>query len=361
MTQRLARAASGRLHVLAVEPPGHFTTRIAVEHEVTRRGWVLAHTPAEADVLLVLGSPGPELRAAADRLHDAMPGPRARVDAPTAAAITDALEEASRLVADDSAQRADAHNRSPEPADHGDMDHGDMDHGDMDMAPGGIPLAGGGEDRDGLEMDELHLALGPVLHLWPPGLVLTCTLHGDVVVDATSDWVGEPAVEAATSSGQVPSSALCAASWLDAAATVLTLGGSPARAAAVRSARDACLEEDPTTSARLSRERRRIERSVLLRWSLHGVATVDDLTGQASLPFVGDAFTRLVASLDAAGAELAGDEVLTPEPAVLVDRLPAVVRGRELGEVRLLVAGLAPAFGPVAGRWASAHTTREAG
>ncbi len=241
------------------------------------------------------------------------------------------------------------------------MDHGDMDHGDMDMAPRGIPLAAGGEDRDGLEMDELHLPLGPALRLWPPGLVLTCTLHGDVVVDATSEWVGEPAVGAGATAGQVPSSALCAASWLDAAAAVLTLGGSPARAAAVRSVRDACLDEDVTTSSLLSQERRRIDRSALLRWSLRRVAAVADLTGQASAPFAGDAFTRLVASLDAAAAELAGQEVLTPEPAVLVDRLPAVVRGRELGEVRLLVAGLAPAFGPAASRWSSAHTTREAG
>src|SRR5699024_5964325 len=57
-------------------------------------------------------------------------------------------------------------------------------HGGMDMAPGGIPLAQGGEDRDGLEMDVLHLALGPVLPFWPAGLVLRCSLQGDVVVDA---------------------------------------------------------------------------------------------------------------------------------------------------------------------------------
>lgn len=351
--------ASARLHVLVVEPPGQLAARIGVERAVASRGWVLADTPAEADVLLALGSPGPELRAAADRLHEAMPGPRGRVDAPTVAAIPDALEEAKRLIADDTAQRADAREHTSEPV--GDTDHDDMGHDDMDMAPGGIPLAGGGEDRDGLEMDELHLPLGPVLRLWPPGLVLTCTLHGDVVVGAASEWVGESAVGAGAAAEQVPSGALCAASWLDAAAGVLSLAGSPARAAAVRSVRDACLDQDPTTSSRMSRERHRIERSVLLRWSLRRVAELDDLTGQASPPFAGGAFTRLVASLDAAAAELAGREVLTPEPAVLVDRLPALVRGRELGEVRLLVAGLAPAFGPAASRWSSAHTTREAG
>src|SRR5699024_755889 len=57
-------------------------------------------------------------------------------------------------------------------------------HGGMDMAPGGIPLAQGGDDRHGLEMDVLHLALGPVLPFWPAGLVLRCSLQGDVVVGA---------------------------------------------------------------------------------------------------------------------------------------------------------------------------------
>ncbi len=53
------------------------------------------------------------------------------------------------------------------------------------MAPAGIPLAGGAQDRDGLEMDVLHVPLGPVLTHWPAGLVLRCRLHGDVVADAS--------------------------------------------------------------------------------------------------------------------------------------------------------------------------------
>src|SRR5699024_11402590 len=60
---------------------------------------------------------------------------------------------------------------------HGGMDHsghsGHGGHGGMDMAPEGISLAQGGQDRDGLEMDVLHLPLGPVLPFWPAGLVLT--------------------------------------------------------------------------------------------------------------------------------------------------------------------------------------------
>ena len=67
---------------------------------------------------------------------------------------------------------------------------GDMNM-DMDMSPSGIPLAEGGDDRDGLEMDVLHLPLGPVLPHWPAGVVLRCTLQGDVVVAAEASEVDE--------------------------------------------------------------------------------------------------------------------------------------------------------------------------
>ncbi len=60
----------------------------------------------------------------------------------------------------------------------------------MEMAPAGISLAGGAEDRDGLEMDVLHLPLGPVLPHWPAGLVVRCVLHGDVVAEVEVDHVG---------------------------------------------------------------------------------------------------------------------------------------------------------------------------
>ncbi len=117
LTSLLARLAGARLHVLLVEPPGHLPTRVAAERAVADRGWVLAATPAEADVLLLLGTPGPELRAAADRLHDAMPGPRARIDAATPAEIAGALDTAARMLSDGPAQRTDAQERSAAPTD----------------------------------------------------------------------------------------------------------------------------------------------------------------------------------------------------------------------------------------------------
>ena len=70
--------------------------------------------------------------------------------------------------------------------DHEGIDHGGIDHGGMDMArPGGSPLPReGDDDRDGLEMDVLHVPLGPVLPHWPAGLVVWCVLQGDVIVSA---------------------------------------------------------------------------------------------------------------------------------------------------------------------------------
>ncbi len=331
----VARLAVSRVHVLVVEPPGHFALRVAAERSVDRRGWVVADGPADADLLLVLGSPPVELRELADRLYESMPGPRARVDVTAADLVDAALDRGARQLADTAAQRADARNRAAEPGED-------------------VPLADGADDRDGLEMDVLHVPLGPVLRWWPAGLTLTCALHGDVVMDAEAAWTGPPAIDAAatTADGWVH-----AAAWLDAATAVLTLAGSPHRTTAVRRARDACLDRDPSAAGLVRTERRRVVHSPLLRWSLRSLAAVDGLTAEASPPFTGDAATRLAASLEAAADELDGREVRTPEPSVLVDRLPALVAGRDLGEVRVLVAGLSPALGPAAGRWATAHAS----
>src|SRR5699024_5890983 len=115
------------------------------------------------------------------------------------------------------------------------MDHGG--HGGMDMAPAGIPLATGGDDRDGLEMDVLHLPLGPVLPLWPAGLVLRCSLQGDVVVDAEAcvvDGAGQAAGwEAQTP--PVPASAV----QCDGVMALLELAGAEGAAGRARRARDA--------------------------------------------------------------------------------------------------------------------------
>ncbi|MEX5277843.1 hypothetical protein [Kocuria sp. CPCC 205261] len=396
----LARLAVRATRVLVVEVPGHWATRMEVEHQLLRRGWRPAWTPADADVLAVCGVPGPELSELVDRLWEQMPGPRVRADITSPGTVGSALDAAAALLLDTPHHRTDAQERAQEPEipedadhgghggmghggmDHGEMDHGEMDHGEMDhgghggmdhsghggmdhggmdhgemdhgghggmdhsghggmdMAPGGIALAGGGEDRDGLEMDVLHLPLGPVLPFWPAGLVLRCSLQGDVVVDAEAS-----VVDGAGAGGPGPGPAPAAVVWCDQVMALLALAGVEDAAACARRARDAllCGDEDAARAA-AERLHRTIRRSRLLRWSLRGVLPLDpsDLE-QHGLPrrCLGDAHDRLLARVERIRAEAGGAEPVPVEDAAVPWAvLPELVTGLELGSVRLAVASL---------------------
>ena len=172
----VARAAAGRAHVLVVEAPGAFRERVVLERALDALGWCLAGSVADADVLAVVGEPGPRLREVVERTWHQMSEPRARVDVTTEDGVAPALAEARDVLLDTDRQRAGARARPRQE----DSPPAEPD----DMSPDGIPLAEGAEDRDGLEMDVLHLPLGPVLAHWPAGVVLRVTLHGDVVADA---------------------------------------------------------------------------------------------------------------------------------------------------------------------------------
>ncbi len=354
LNELLSRYAVRRAHVLVVEVPGWWSLRVALERQVLGRGWALAESPADTDVLVVCGEPGAELGELVDRVWDQLPGPRVRLDLPDLEALDGALDAVAEQLADAASHREDARQRSAAPddgdmdhgdmdMDHGDMDHGDMDHGDMDMgmgdmAPHGIPLAGGGEDRDGLEMDVLHLPLGPVLRHWPAGLVLRCALQGDVVVEAQASVLdsGHDAAHAPA----VPAEAVAC----DHVSALLSLAGWPDGGASARRVRDALLDGAPREATRpaLERVRREVVRSRVLRWSLRGVGEIGAKTIAAHhLPesLAGDAHDRLVRMLDRAldGAPREPG----PEPAPLVGALPDLVAGLELAAVRLLVASLA--------------------
>ena len=391
----LARLAVRATRVLVVEVPGHWATRMEVEHQLLRRGWRPAWTPADADVLAVCGVPGPELSELVDRLWEQMPGPRVRADITSPGTVGSALDAAAALLLDTPHHRTDAQERAQEPEipedadhgghggmghggmDHGEMDHGEMDHGGhggmdhsghggmdhggmdhgemdhgghggmdhsghggMDMAPGGIALAGGGEDRDGLEMDVLHLPLGPVLPFWPAGLVLHCSLQGDVVVDAEAS-----VVDGAGAGGPGPGPAPAAVVWCDQVMALLALAGVEDAAACARRARDAllCGDEDAARDA-VERLDRTVRRSWLLRSSLRGVLLLDraglerhGLPGHCR----GDAHDRLLSRVERIRAEAGGTE---PTPAedggVPWAVVPDLVTGLELASVRLAVASL---------------------
>ncbi len=355
MSGRLARFAAGATRVLVVESPGDWMLRATVERAALERGWQLADSPADADLLAVCGRPGPDLGALVERVWDQLPGPRARLDVPDRDAITPAFEGAIRDLVDAERQVEDAQRRPSSPdlgdMDHGDMDHGDMDHGDMEMAPGGIPLAEGGPDRDGLEMDVLHLSLGPGLPHWPAGLVLRCSLQGDVVVAADArllDGGHGPAASAgaALASPDLVPGAQQLARQVDLVVDVLALLGWPAAASAARQVRDLLLaavadEEVATALARLTPLERRTRRSVVLRRSLRGIGTITpgDL-GRHGLPeaLLGDVRDRLLRAVSHVPREEAPPGADAARSILQV--IPDLVSGLDLAAARLVVASL---------------------
>lgn len=361
VTEALARYAARRAHVLVAEVTGHWLVRVAVERDVVRRGWRVAESPADADILAVCGEAGPEMAKLLARLWEQMPGPRVRVDIHDEGAVESTLTVAAAQLADPRAHRLDAGRRpaSPDPdsessgdnaMDHG--AHGEMDHGEMEMAPSGIPLADGGEDRDGLEMDVLHLRLGPVLPHWPAGLVLCCSLQGDVITDAEATQVDHHHVHARRSTE--PSLLhdpllLDAAYRCDNVANLLALAGWDDAAVAARKIRNSLLTDadPPKAAVALETLGRKVNGSRLLRWSLRGIRSLTDGDlRRHSLPahLRGDTRDRLASMLERACARMtdtteAGRDRPAP-PSVALGALPHLVTGLDLATARLVVASL---------------------
>lgn len=366
----LARCAAGRTHVLLAEAPGDWTLRALVERRMLSLGWCPALSPADADVLAVCGiGGGPEFAGNVDLIWDQMPGPRARIEVGDAEAVDSALNRAATELLDTRRQRRDAAQRSrsvdrwlgdgsaaaESPGGHRhstghDMGHGShqhMDHPGMDMAPRGIALAEGGQDRDGLEMDVLHLSLGPVLAHWPSGLVLRCSLQGDVIADAEA-WAIDADRSVFVPAAEQPAP-LVAARECDHIVDLLALAGWPSAADHARQIRDLLLDESaPVDHAQLKLERllRTLRRSWLLRWSLRDLAplSVGDLE-RYRLPaaLAGDSYDRLLARVDHALAALSNGLAASPIRAdfsAVSGALPGFVCGLELATARLVVASL---------------------
>lgn len=341
LSPRLARAATRRASVLIVEVPGWELVRCAIQQELRTRGWREATSPADADALAVGGRPGADLGRCIALVWQQLPGPRAQTHVTVPTAVGAALDQVLADLVDDDRQRADADARpvdaaradaasdaepaGADPGDdrgggHDDMDdHGHGDDGGMDMPmPGGIPLAGEGPDRDGLDLDELHVPLGPILPAWSAGLVLQCTLQGDLVTAARAHVLaGEPPPPGV---GLVHGSP---ADRLDRAARLLTVAGWEEAATAAARTRDRLLFSGGPDEVRPEVERLagRVRRSRMLRWSLADVPGVRD---------------RLLGWLQEARDALAGKP--TPVAGASLDSLGERVLGRELGAARLLVA-----------------------
>ncbi len=354
----LARAAVARAHVLLIELPGGHRERIAAEREVARRGWVLAGSPVDADILCVCGADTPQLMRFVEHVWAQLPGPRARVRVHPGHDAAAALTAGRDTLADVHGQQRREQQRAPDEQGRVDDDASDMNDGDdmsdgddasdmddMDMPmPGGIPLAGGGPDRDGLDLDVLNVPLGPVLPLWPAGLVVHCRLQGDLVLTATAQLFGADADRPAPSTGGDVVAHQC-----DLAARLLTLAGAEPAADRVRAIRDAALDgPGRTCRAALATELARLRRSVLLRRSLRGVGVIRAqdlraLRGTEGHHLAGsDAWSRLLAMLEVAAAALTGSAPpgSGPSGAQLATLLPVLMAGHDLAAARLTVASL---------------------
>ena len=356
----LGRLAARNAHVLVVEAPGGWRLRAAVERAALRRGWSLALSPGEADVLAICGELGPNLGDAVEEVWQQLPGPRVRIELHDADEVSSRLEEARDQLLDIAHHQRDALDRpvlsdrldesggdmdmgdggdmdmsDGDDMDMGDGDDMDMDGGmDMEMAPGGIPLAEGAEDRDGLEMDVLHVRLGAALPYWPAGLVLRCTLQGDVIVDATAE------VSAGHSDDRDRDRA---ARHVDNVVSVLALAGWEAAAVDARAIRDGLLENRMEDAARrLARLQGRVQRSRMLRWSLRNIRPLgaDDLQ-RLGIPsdLSGDTHDRLLAMIHRALHLLDGKAA--PDARVPSAELVAeLVVGLDLATARLMIASL---------------------
>ncbi|MFI9201577.1 hypothetical protein [Streptomyces sp. NPDC053048] len=390
------RRALDRPAVFLVTVPGATRVRLAVEAEVCRRRWRSAGSPAEADLLAVAGSPAAECASWLEELWRAVPLPRARVTVTEPAQVPLALDKGWRWLLEKPGKVIDVpHSRTDPPEKHSGHGHGNGHHGgghanhgmDETALIAGLPMADRADDRDGLQLDRLHLSLGPSLADWPSGLVLQVALQGDVVQsvevrhlpvppEGIPFW-SEPWQRAARGERVSRGAAArrrCAA-HLDSMGRLLAVAGWSDTAAHARRLRDSVLAGVPSGAVRRDVQglARRVERSSTLRWSIGGLGELSarraheaGVTGPAAVAD-GDAHGRLLVWLDEVAGAAHGfedDRVLGREDAMgprgrvddnrtpslaLLTVLPGLLEGAEFAAARIILASLDPDIDELSG------------
>lgn len=372
LTRGLLRLATPR--ALVVAACGSTAIRLAVEREMRQRGWADALTPANADILVVCGSSEDAFEETVDRLWDQIPSPRTLVRMMTPDAVARQLDQAQTRLRDVDEVRTDAVRRG-DPAvrsstrshDMADMDASmdmdmnmdtNMDMG-MDMSmdmPGGIPMADRGADRDGLTLDQLHVALGPALADWPSGLIVRLVLQGDIVQTAEPEALGDPVRSSFwldAEAGTDERLKVRAAAAADSLQRFLSVAGWENAAGTGRWLRDELLASAPgaAVNPRFARWLRRVRRSRVLHWSMSGVGQA---VAEAPAGLRGDVWARCVrwteqiaAVIDAPGGDghatgAAWGRERAEHAHAALSMLPAVLAGQELAAARLIVASFDP-------------------
>ncbi len=142
-------------------------------------------SPREAAILLVAGTIPEPAGAALDRVHDQLPHPRASFDWDGGGDAEAAIGALWRGLLGGGASEPDRLPDEPPNSWRGEGDHGQGGEGMMGGVPYGRPMAMTGDDlRDGLSLDLYTARIGPFAPMLPPGLQLSATLQGDLVVTA---------------------------------------------------------------------------------------------------------------------------------------------------------------------------------
>jgi Respiratory-chain NADH dehydrogenase, 49 Kd subunit len=304
------RFALARPHLLLVQAPGGTGTRLKVERVARRWGWPIVDTPADADLLVATGGDGVPFDEVVDQVWAAIPAPRRLLRFPPGIPV-EGVEEGLASAREAMLERPEGnHHPTPEPpvrgrhanntagrSDGGDHDidghgmHGGHDmHGGGIESPGGLAMADRAADRDGLQLDVLHIPLGPALADWPAGLRLRLVMQGDVAQQVELDPL--PAAELRSSAfwdwpwlaslaGETVSLGAAerhrAAAHLDSLGRLLVLAGLAGDARRCRWLRDDLLcgaRVEPVQRA-FAAVAARLRRSRLLRWSLDGLGVLD--------------------------------------------------------------------------------------
>ncbi|MFC6706588.1 hypothetical protein [Flexivirga alba] len=148
----LAGWAARRPHVLLVTAPGRTAARLAVEAQARALGGVLTGEPADADMLVVAGSPDGELADAVAVLWSQIPAPKVRVDvldSPRAAALLSAGIHRLASTPDAGAESTEPAEPMGEHVHHQEAEMGHKHGGDGGHGHGGHTDAGQGSHEHG--------------------------------------------------------------------------------------------------------------------------------------------------------------------------------------------------------------------
>jgi Ni,Fe-hydrogenase III small subunit len=315
----LSRIAARRPHVLTIAPApvtdDLLAIRLAAEAELARRGWPAADSPADTDLVLVAGGLGRRMTAVVRAVWSTVPQPRVLVTVGAAAELAGALDAAQEQLA-----------RGGDPG----VSDGTSLMTDVRMNPSSHPepvMAGlSDSDRDGLALDALHVALGPVLPHWPAGLVVHATLAGDLVTDARAEVLDVPGPRERPGGRHAPLGP--DRTRLDALVRVLGLAGADRAAARARVLRDS----DPAPGE-LTAFGHRLARSRTLAWTLRGIPLA--ATDHVPVPE-----STVEARVRGLASGLGGS--LGPPVRPAPQRAAAALVGLELGAARLALAAMDP-------------------